>query len=153
MSKYLQSDPYFPTPTLAVANPCRGDQKPTLAGVGDPSVAPQPDAEPLANVYDLPATMMKRYVLAALASQYDPTRHTAASTEADYFVWLKVCRPQEFMKFLHKFMPQYTFDTEIGNQPVHFILSTPVKVIDQEDANLPMSTDPLTNSIPKAERN
>jgi len=38
-------------------------------------------------------------------------------------------------------------------QPVTFILATPAKTIDLEDANLPMSTDPLTNSIPKAERN
>ena len=81
------------------------------------------------DVYDLPATLLKKYILGALHANYDQTKHHPRASGVDYFVWLRVARPTEYVKMLQKFLPQTQVNLE-ALEPVRFILQTPVKALD-----------------------
>lgn len=87
-------------------------------------------------VADLPSTLLRQYILTALHTPYDRERHTAASTGVDYLTHCRAQRPAEFLKLLHKLIPQASAD-QLPKPPITFRLSVPVKALDvvAEDTN------------------
>jgi hypothetical protein len=87
-----------------------------------------------ADVYDLPATLLKKYILGALHATYDQGRHHPRASGVDYFVWLRVYKPTEYVKMLQKFLPQTQVNLE-AQAPVRFVLQTPIKSFDMVTEN------------------
>ena len=83
-------------------------------------------------VADLPSAMLRQYILVALHTPFDKSRHTAASSGVDFLVYCRAVRTPEFLKLMAKLIPQMTVDSE-PRPPITFKLQVPIKSLDMMD--------------------